>query len=47
MNIAYIRSGQEVAVIVYSGEQAWVGSLFSNMACDYSIMTEVNPAWKR
>ena len=35
-------SGQEVVVLVYSREQAWFESLFSNMACDYDIMVEVN-----
>ena len=41
-NIACIRSGQETAVSVYSGEQAWVTLVFSNLACDYDIMVEVN-----
>ena len=26
-----------------SGEQAWVGSIFSNMTCHYGTMIEVNP----
>ena len=41
--MACIRSGQEVSVLVYSGEQVWIGSIFSNMACYYGIMIEVNP----
>ena len=35
-------SGQEVVVLVYFGEQAWFESVFSNMACDFDIMVEVN-----
>ena len=42
-NMACIRSGQEVSVLVYFGEQVWIGSIFSNMACYYGIMIEVNP----
>ena len=42
MNIACISSGQEAGVLVYSGEQALFGLVFSNMACDYDIMVEIN-----
>lgn len=42
-NIACISNGQETAVLVHSGKQAWVGSVFSNMANAYGIKTKVNP----
>ena len=30
-------------ILVYFREQAWVESVFSNMACNYGVIIEVNP----